>query len=95
MTDFVDATYVQAFNSTVRRLGGRTMLYSFRKQVQALLDRATDTRQRAGRATFPEDRQFWLDMEIKFLALARRCQEVERTAWSELSQTEGAGDQVG
>jgi hypothetical protein len=45
-----------------------------------LIDKATAARDRALHATWPEDRQFWLDMEAKWLLLARNVQYVERTS---------------
>ena len=56
------------------------MLQGFSTDVQALLDKATEARARALQALNPDDRQFWLDMEQKWLALARSSQEVQRTS---------------
>ena len=50
------------------------------EQVKSLVDRATDARERASQAAFPEDRQFWLEMEGKWRALAGSAQYVEQTS---------------
>jgi hypothetical protein len=59
---------------------GVPMLQHCSARVQALIDKATAARDRALHATWPEDRQFWLDMEAKWLLLARNVQYVERTS---------------
>ena len=44
-----------------------------------MIDKATGARDRALHATFPEDRQFWLEMEARWLTLAGNIEHVERT----------------
>lgn len=48
-------------------------------QVRSLMGKATNAHERALRAAFPEDQQFWLEMEGKWRALAGSAQHVERT----------------
>jgi hypothetical protein len=56
------------------------MLQLCSEQVRALLNKATESHERALHTTFPEDRQFWLDMEAKWLSLAGNAEYVERTS---------------
>jgi hypothetical protein len=56
------------------------MLQRCSEQVRNLLNRATDARERALQAPFPEDRQFWLETEAKWLSLAGNAEHVERTS---------------
>ena len=55
------------------------MLQRWSARVQALIEKATDAHERARLAAFPEDRQFWLDMETRWLSLAGDVEHVERT----------------
>lgn len=49
------------------------------EQVKGLVARATNARERALQVAFPEDKQFWLEMEAKWLSLAGSAQHVELT----------------
>ena len=55
------------------------MLQVFSPEVAALLDKATEARAHALQAPVLEDRQFWLEMERKWLELARSSEQVQRT----------------
>jgi hypothetical protein len=54
------------------------MLQRYSAKVQVLLDKAAAAREQALQSRFPEDKQFWLDMEDKWLALVRNVQHVDR-----------------
>jgi hypothetical protein len=55
------------------------MLQRCSEQVTSLLNKALDARERALQAALPEDRQFWLEMEARWLSLAGNAEHVERT----------------
>jgi hypothetical protein len=54
------------------------MLQVCSEQVRAFLNKATEAHERALQATFPDDQQFWLNMEAKWLSLAGNLEYVER-----------------
>ena len=55
------------------------MLQRCSEQVKSLLGKAADARERAMQSVAPEDREFWLAMEARWLSLAGNAEQVERT----------------
>jgi hypothetical protein len=56
-----------------------TILQRHSAEVQALLEKAELARERALQAQSSDEKQFWLEMEEKWLALVRSTQHIERT----------------